>query len=190
MVGGVTEEILAWVPWGLMFRAYFGAGISMMDMVSDSYMMRIFFTTGRSGAGYALVGMVSGNLVFQLIVVVLQTVGLMKNKWRTMFIEILSVVSFTKPGWDAYLLASGAEKQPGALLDPLTEAMATKISEMVFEGVPGLLIQLAPFMQAEDKTTSAVISLLISLWSTAMTSTVLFYDIETNPGARKRNPKW
>ena len=190
MVGGVAQEILARVSWGLMFRAYFGAGISFMDLASDSYRVRAFFKTGRSGAGYALVGMVGGNLVFQLLFVIAQTAGLTKNKWRTMFIEILSVVSFTKPGWDAYRLASGAEQQLGALLDPLVEAMATKMSEMVFEGVPGLVIQLVAFMQAEDKTTSAVISLLISLGSTAMTSTVLFYDVETHPGTRKRNPKW
>ena len=190
MVGGVAQEILARVSWGLMFRAYFGAGMSFMDLVSDSYMIRTFLKTGRSGAGYALVCMVGGNLVFQLLFVIGQTAGLTKNKWRTMFIDILSVVSFTKPGWDAHRLASGAERQPGALVDPLAEAMATKICEMVFEGVPGLVVQLVAFMQAEDTTTSAVISLLISLGSTAMTSTVLFYDMETHPGARKRNPKW
>ena len=55
---------------------------------------------------------------------------------------------------------------------------------------PRFPLQLIAFMQAEDKTKSAVISLLISLGSTAMTSTVLFYDMETNPGTRKRNPKW
>ena len=190
MVGGVAQEILARVSWGLMFRAYFGAGMSFMDLASDSFMIWTFFKTGHSGAGYALVGMVGGNLVFQLIIVILQTAGLTKNKWRTMFIEILSVVSFTKPGWDAHRLASGAEQQPGALVPPLTEAMITKYCEIVFEGVPGLVIQLVAFMQAKDKTTSAVISLLISLGSTAMTSTVVFYRMETNPGARKRNPKW
>ena len=162
----------------------------MMDMVSDSYMMRIFFTTGRSSAGYALVGMVSGNLVVQLLVVILQTAGLTKNKWRTMFIEMLSVVTFTKPGWDAHRLTSGAEQQPGAVFNPLTEAMMTKGSEVVCEGVPGLVLQLVVFLQAEDKTSFAVLSLLISLGSIAMTSTVVFFDIETDPGARKRNPKW
>ena len=190
MVGGVAQEILTRVSWGLMFRAYFGAGMSFLDLASDSYMIMTFFKTGLSGAGYALMGMVGGNLVFQLLVVIGQTAGRTKNKWRTLFIEILSVVSFTKPGWDARRLASGAEQQPGAWVDPLVEAMGTKISEMVFEGVPGLVIQLVAFIQAEDKTTSAVISLLISLGSTAMTSSVLFYDMETHPGSRKRNPKW
>ena len=59
-----------------------------------------------------------------------------------MLIMILSVVSFTKPGWDAHRLASGAEMQPGAVVDPLEEAMATKMGEVVFEAVPGLVIQL------------------------------------------------
>ena len=190
MMEAIATELMIKVAYGVQVRAGIGASLSFLDMVSDSYMIRNFFMTGRSGASYALVGMVCGNVAFQLLIVTMQTAGLTNNKWRTVFFEVLSVVTFSKPGVDAYRLASGAEQQPGALVNPLIESIATKMGEVVFEAVPGLTIQLVAFLQAEEKTTAAVISLLVSVGSTAMIATVMFYDQETDPGTRKRNPKW
>ena len=53
--------------------------------------------------------------------------------------------------------------------------------------MPGLVLQLVTLMRAKEETTGAAISLLTSVGSTAMTATILFYDVETDPGARKRN---
>jgi hypothetical protein len=67
----------------------------------------------------------------------IQTQGLKKDKWRTALVEMLSVVTFTKPGVDAYRVASGAAQLAGAAFDPLAEMMYTKGGELVFEAVPG-----------------------------------------------------
>jgi hypothetical protein len=66
-----------------------------------------------------------------------QTHGLKKDKWRTALFEMLSVLTFTKPGLDAYRVASGAEQLPGAAVNPLVEMVYTKAGELTFEAIPG-----------------------------------------------------
>ena len=189
-MNAVATELLRQVPWGFKLRAYLGAAMSFLDMLSDSYMINEFYRTGRAGTANALMTMVCGNLFIQLLLVSLQTSGLKQNRWRTIFYEVLSVVSFVKAGVDAHRLASGAEQQPGSMFTPLMESSITKTGEVCFEAVPGLVIQSVALMQAKDKSASAVISLLISVGSTAMTSTTLFYDQDVDPGSKKRNPVW
>jgi hypothetical protein len=66
-----------------------------------------------------------------------QTQGLKKNKLRTVLFEMLTVITFAKPGIDAYRVASGAETLSGASFDPLTEMILTKNGELFFEAIPG-----------------------------------------------------
>jgi hypothetical protein len=79
-------------------RAAIGAIVSFGDAVSDAYMVNVYYVAGRSGPANALLGMVGANLGGQLIIVYVQTHGLKKDRWRTIFFESLSVVSFVKPG--------------------------------------------------------------------------------------------
>ncbi|GMI40477.1 hypothetical protein TeGR_g12310, partial [Tetraparma gracilis] len=190
MMESITAELMSQVAYGVKVRAAIGAAASFGDMISDAYMVNAYYVAGRSGPANALLGMVGGNLCFQLIIVTVQTQRLKKDKWRTRFFEFLSVISFMKPGVDAYRVASGAEPATGAAFEPLIEMLYTKGGELVFEAVPGLVVQLVAALTAEKNTTSAYVSLLISTASAALTATTLFWDIDTDPGKRKANPAW
>ncbi|GMI26772.1 hypothetical protein TeGR_g1918, partial [Tetraparma gracilis] len=120
----------------------------------------------------------------------IQTQGLKEKKWRTTLFEMLSVVSFVKPGLDAHRVASGAEQLPGAAVSPLAEMIYTKGGELFFEAIPGLVLQLVALLNADQASNVAIGSILISTASTALTATTLFWDGDTDPGARKRNPDW
>jgi hypothetical protein len=137
MMNAVAGAILAQVAWGVKLRAYLGAGVSAADALSDAYMTKQFYDMGDTGNAKGLLAMVGANLLYQLLIVYLQARGLKKNKWRSMIFEMLTVVSFTKPGFDAYRVASGAEQVPGAACSPLMEMVFTKASELVFEAIPG-----------------------------------------------------
>jgi hypothetical protein len=100
-------------------------------------MIKTFYDMGDTANAKGLLAMVGANLAFQGIIVFLQAQGLKKDKWRTMLFEMLSVVSFVKPGLDAHRVASGAEKLPGAAVGPLTEMLFTKVGELFFEAIPG-----------------------------------------------------
>jgi hypothetical protein len=137
MVAAIATEQLSAVAWGVKARAYLGASVSAADALSDAYMINQFFVMGEIGTAKSLLAMVGANLFFQTCVVWGQTQGLKKNKWGAMLFEILSVFTFVKPGVDAYRVASGAEKSPGAAVAPLTEMVTTKMGELAFEAIPG-----------------------------------------------------
>jgi hypothetical protein len=66
----------------------------------------------------------------------------------------------------------------------------TKGGELVFEAVPGLVVQLVAALTAEKNTKSAYASLFISTASAALTATTMFWDMDTAPGKRKADPSW
>jgi hypothetical protein len=65
-----------------------------------------------------------------------------------------------------------------------------KVGEMVFEAIPGMIIQFLAIITAKKRTKKAIASLVISAASTGLTATTLFYDTDVDPGVRKRNPAW
>jgi hypothetical protein len=134
---GISTELRAQVPYGVKLRAYLGAGVSAADALSDVYMINEFSKMGNTGAAHGLLAMVGANLAVQMLIVYLQTQGLKKNKGKTVLFEMLSVVTFAKPGVDAYRVASGAEQLPGASVGPLKEMLFTKCGELFFEAIPG-----------------------------------------------------
>ncbi|GMI26372.1 hypothetical protein TeGR_g14547, partial [Tetraparma gracilis] len=190
MMNAVAGAILAQVAWGVKFRAYLGAGVSAADGLSDAYMIKTFYDMGDTANAKGLLAMVGANLAIQGLIVYIQVQGLKKNRWRTALFEMLTVVSFVKPGLDAYRVASGAEQLPGAAVNPLTEMVFTKGGELFFEAIPGLVLQLVALLNAEKVSNVAIGSILMSTASTALTATTMFWDLDTDPGARKRNPDW
>jgi hypothetical protein len=137
-----------------------------------------------------LIGMVALNMFFQLILVWIQTRGLRESKWKTMVLELVTTVCFLKPGLDSWKVASGAEQPPGAVMSPLLEMGISRGLEVVFEAIPGMVLQFIGLLNAKKRTTTAVVSLLISAASTGFSTTSSFYDMDVDPGTRKRNPVW
>jgi hypothetical protein len=100
-------------------------------------MINFYFAAGNAGAAKGLLAMVGANVAWQTLIVYMQTQGLKKDKWRTVLFEMLTVVSFVKPGVEAHRVASGAEQISGAAMSPLTEMIYTKAGELMFEAIPG-----------------------------------------------------
>jgi hypothetical protein len=137
MMNAVAGAILAQVAWGVKFRAWLGASVSAADGLSDAFMIKTFYDMGDTANAKGLLAMVGANLAYQTLIVYGQCQGLKKNRWRTALFEMLTVVSFVKPGMDAHRVASGAEQLPGAALNPLMEMLITKAGELFFEAIPG-----------------------------------------------------
>ncbi|GMI56076.1 hypothetical protein TeGR_g10043 [Tetraparma gracilis] len=190
MLTAIAKELMSAVVWGVKFRAYLGAVVSAADALSDAYMIKTFYEMGETGTANGLVAMVCANLAFQSTIVCLQAHGLKKDKWKTMLFEMLTVVSFVKPGVDAHRVASGTEQAPGTAIRPLMEMTYTKAGELFFEAIPGLVLQLVALLNAEETSNVAVGSIMISTASTALTATTMFWDWDTDPGNRKSSPDW
>jgi hypothetical protein len=88
-------------------RLFLGAGISVVDQLSDFYMIGEYERTGQHATAVALAAMVSLNLLGQLAVVWAQT---HKGPKLQLVKESLVVVTATKPGLDAWRVARGVEQ--------------------------------------------------------------------------------
>jgi hypothetical protein len=182
--GEIATELLGEASFGVKFRACLGAGLSIMDLFSDGAVVTEYFLADENDAAWALLAMVGWNTLCQLALTIVQTSGLKKDKRKTMALESLAVLTFLKPGIDAYRVASGAEQQPGSPLSPMMEMTCSRTCELVFEALPGMILQSVVLLGKKEKTMTAIGSLLISAASAAMTSTTSFFDIDVDPSKR------
>jgi hypothetical protein len=101
MMNTVTFRLLGEVSWGLKARVFVGAGLSILDMASDIYMIISFLRTGDgTWFGFALLGMLMASVVMQLVIVILQNKG---RPWN-MLKGALIVLTGLKPGKQTYCL--------------------------------------------------------------------------------------
>ena len=160
--------------------------MSIADMLSDLYNIVKMFLAGQSAAACALLALILASLLVQILVVVLQNShrGPRKVAW-----EIFLVLSLFKAGIDAVRVARGEDQIAGCPFDPLTEMVICKVGEMVFESIPGAVLQ-AVFALYSGWTTAALLSILISCLSTSFTATMVAYDLDTSVPKRKNTPEF
>jgi hypothetical protein len=115
-------------------RLYTGAGLSMLDLYSDVYMIYTYATTGEKGTALSLAIMVGMCMLLQLGVVWAMT---RKGPRSLMLKEMFIVLSGIAPGIHATRVARGAEKSKYAAVDPEMELTFTRSIEMVLESIPG-----------------------------------------------------
>jgi hypothetical protein len=105
MFQGVAKELVKQSSMGARFRLYTGAGLSIMDLFTDTSMINQYMNTpGQEEYGYALMAMVGGCLLSQLLVVGMNN---RKGTKQQMAKEMLIVLTAVKPGVDAYRVAEG-----------------------------------------------------------------------------------
>jgi hypothetical protein len=134
MMDTIAQRLLESVSWGLKMRLYMGAGLSMMDLISDVYMIYTYATTEKQGTALSLAIMVGLCLLFQLVLVWIQA---HKGPRRVMLKEMLIVLSGTAPGVHAMRVARGTEQSEYAAMDPELELTFTRGIELVLESIPG-----------------------------------------------------
>ena len=149
--------------------------MSTSDMVSDGVVVADYFRTGRTGFAYALLAMVGTNMLFNLLLTFVQTRGIKKGRARKVAFEVAATLTCTKPGLDAWRVASGAEQLQGAPLSPLMEMEYSKGAEVATESVPGLVLQLVAALTggAAGRSKSMLFSIAISAASTGLTGAML-----------------
>jgi len=98
MMDAIATELMSRVEFGVKVRAGMGAGLSFVDMVSDTLIIKKYFASGQAHFAKPLLACVGFNVGWQVAIVLVQTVGLKKNRLRTMFLESAAVVTCIKPG--------------------------------------------------------------------------------------------
>ncbi|GMI26526.1 hypothetical protein TeGR_g9484 [Tetraparma gracilis] len=184
----ITKHILSVADFGLKMRLFSGAGLSIFDLVSDVYMIVVFLGSEETrGVAHVNIVCVALSLGIQLLLVWLVN---RKRSWRRIAREVLYVVTFCKPGIDAARVAAGNENDDGlATLDPLAELAISKAAEMVFESIPAAIIQTRAFIVSKERTTLALVSIIISCCTTGFAAATMWYDFDTSPAKQTSCPR-
>jgi hypothetical protein len=182
----VAKQQLMQSDWGLAVRVYVGALLSSADLLSDILVIWGFFDEGRSGFAWAMTSMVLMCLFCQLLIVYVNN----KTNRAVLAREVAFTVLCVKPAADAWKLARGKEKEAHQQIDPLSEFAAGKVIELVAESIPGCILQMYSVVASSTTTLDyrILLSIAMSVSSTAFTSTALAYDLDTDPGKREEWP--
>ena len=136
---------------GATFRLFFGAALSMFDFATDVLMIRDYFhQSDQVQRAWALLGMLLANLASNLAISYLQN---RKRGWKAVGKDWLLVLSYMKPGVDAWKVARGAAQEVNSVLDPQTEMLGCKCIELVTESIPGTILQMSAFLSASKART-------------------------------------
>ncbi|GMH87019.1 hypothetical protein TrVE_jg13484 [Triparma verrucosa] len=162
-----------------------GALLSTFDTLTDLYMVYVYSSTGETGFANATLSSLLVNLSFQACVVLLQHKG---HSRRKKLKELLYVLTFTKPGVDAYRVVIGVEHEVGSIMDPKMEMIAVKAIELFCEAIPGTLIQTYAFLTGSNQTKAAVFSLVVSIFTATFTSTGISLDKDLDRESRFSAP--
>ena len=110
--------------YGTMMRVSIGAALSMLDAVTDIYIISKYYSTeGLRGQANAMLAMIATNMGLQILLVLGQY---KKKSWKVKVKEVLICLFFLRPAVDAYRVSTNY-KDNEATFDPLVEMIANKV---------------------------------------------------------------
>lgn len=149
--------------YGTMLRVGVGAILSSVDAITDILVVAQYYREGLEDKAKILLMMITTNVIIQEIIVLLQY---RKKPLRVIFTEFLTSLFFLRPAMDAYRVSINYET-PETVIDPLSELIANKNTELATESIPGCILQFYVWLR---NPTEAGITTLISIGISALTT--------------------
>ena len=173
MLSVVAKRLLGEVSWGLKMRVMMGAGLSILDMATDIFVIVGYMGKEETkGYGWSLLWMVVASMALQLGVVFMQNQG----KTRVMAKEMLIVMTLMKPAIDAGRVVSGKQMEEHHAFSAKDELVFTKCAEMLAESIPGSLLQLYVLLKVRNVTRATVGSVIVSAMTTGFSSASISFE--------------
>jgi hypothetical protein len=183
----IGKGVVKTAPWGMLFRVTVGAVTSMFDLLTDVYVMYMFWSDKKYGYFKASLASLMVSMGFQMLFVWAQNkkLGMLR-----VLRECFPILIGFKPAVDAYRVAKGEKQKTGHAVDPMFEMTYMKGIEMFAEAIPGVIIQLMAIASTskEDVADAAWVSLSVSALTTGFSSATISYDYDTDPVRREQVP--
>ena len=109
--------------YGLVWRVGVGALLSSVDAATDIYVVGTYYSEGLNGQANAMLGMISANLIVQLLIVLAQY---QKKRWTVKLKEAIITLLFLRPIVDAYRISTNHDDEE-ATIDLLTFMIMNKV---------------------------------------------------------------
>ena len=185
MLNVVAKRLLGEVSWGLKGRVIMGAGLSILDMATDIFVIWGYMGNDKTkGYGWSLLWMIVGCMACQLLLVFIQN----RKTPLKMLGEILIVLTGMKPGIDAYNVCSGKQMDEHNAFDAKVEMIIAKGIEMMCESIPGCFLQLYAILKSGDRSQRAIASVAVSALTTGFSSASISFDMDVDPARRMEAP--
>jgi len=173
MLNLVAKRLLGEVSWGLKGRVIMGAGLSILDMATDVFVIVGYMGKEETrGYGWILLYMIVASMTCQLVLVYFQN----WKKPRTLAKEVLIVLTGLKPAFDASAVCSGKAMDEHHSIDAKTEMVITKVVEMLCESVPGCVLQVYAILKSGDRSQRAIASVVVSAITTGFSSATVSFE--------------
>jgi hypothetical protein len=177
MIDTIAQRLLESVSWGLAFRLYTGAGLSMADLFTDLFMIYAYMTTGQQGTGTSLAIMVGLCVMGQLLTVWLQS---RKGPRLAMLKEMFIVLAGVAPGIHAMRVANGQKQSEHEFLPSEHVLGSMRAFEMVFESIPGSILQCGALLDSikrgERMSKAALASVVVSALTTGFAGATMSFE--------------
>ena len=119
----IANNLLRDNRYGMILRVSTGAVLSVIDAVSDLYILNTYFSQGLDLQAYTLLAMIVTSMFLQILCVFTQY---KKKSWGVMARELLITLLFLRPTVDAFRVSTN-HKDDEATFDTLAEMMINKV---------------------------------------------------------------
>jgi len=104
--------------------------------------------------------------------------------------QVLIALFFLRPAIDAYRVSTSFDDTT-AIINPLSEMVYNKCTELACESIPGCVLQIYVYLiNKEEAGTFALGSIAISALTTGFTSAMIAFDFDVDVYHRKMQPKF
>jgi hypothetical protein len=173
----IAQRLLESVSWGLAFRLYTGAGLSTLDLFTDLFMIYRYMTTGQQGTATSLAIMVGLCMLGQLLITFIQS---RKSPTSVLLKEMLIVLTGVAPGVHAMRVTNAQEQAEHAVLSSDGMLGAMRAYEMVFESIPGSILQCGALLKSikrgETMSKAALASVVVSALTTGFAGATMSFE--------------
>jgi hypothetical protein len=115
MINRIAMRLLARALLGAKFRLFFGAGLSILDLLTDIQTIVRFLNQGKNGFAKASAAFIGMSLLLQLLAAFGQN---RKRGKKVVAYEWLIILSMIKPAMDAKRVADGNIQEENTVLNP------------------------------------------------------------------------
>ena len=119
----IANNLLRDNRYGMILRVSTGAVLSVIDAVSDLYILNTYYSQDLDLQANTLLAMIVSSMFLQILCVFTQY---KKKSWSVMARELLITLLFLRPAVDAFRVSTN-HKDDEATFDTLAEMMINKV---------------------------------------------------------------
>lgn len=135
MLDAVALRLLSTSAWGAKLRLFVGAGMNILDLVTDVTMVFTYYANPELRIYAAIMGgLVIFNILNQML---LCWLNWHKGPKKALFRELLLVLSGLAPGVYAARVANGDERSKHSKMTHMEVLSHARLCEMICEAIPG-----------------------------------------------------